>query len=145
MHALNTALGQMRSQNRQSEHGCEVPVLDKTDCNDFQQTLSEICLKLNSKIHSSIDTMLKEDTVQPHSIEDIDIDKVIDNLDPDLWKAICLLTQPLSARAIRTTSHVRKVRRMFCACVLLFTTNCQCSLPLHTLLTDVIETCGGSN
>ena len=41
--------------------------------------------------------------------------------------------------------HVRKVSCMFCACVLLFTTNCQCSLPLHTLLTDVIETCGGSN
>ena len=29
-------------------------------------------------------------------------------------------------------------------CVLLFTTNSQCSCPLHTLLTDAIETCHGS-
>ena len=68
--------------------------------------------------------MLKQDSIQPLNIEEIDIDNFIDDLDPDVWKAICLLTQPRSARAQKMTSHVRKVRRFYCACVLLFTTNC---------------------
>ena len=36
------------------------------------------------------------------------------------------------------------MRRFFCVCTMLFTTNSQCSFPLHALLTDAIETCGGS-
>lgn len=33
------------------------------------------------------------------------------------------------------------MRRLFCACTLLFTTNPQYSLPIQTLISDVIETC----
>ena len=64
-----------------------------------------------------------------------------------IWKAICLLTQPLSPKAIKRAkaSHVRKTRRFFCACTLLYTTNTQCSFPLHVLLADAIETCGYSH
>ena len=36
------------------------------------------------------------------------------------------------------------LRRFFCVCVLFFTINNQCSFALHTLLADVIDTCGGS-
>ena len=91
--------------------------------------------------------MVNEDAVHPHSIEKVDIDKFIDELDPDIWKAVCLLTQPLSSRAIKNAdnSHVRKIRRFFCVCTLLFTTNSQCSFPLHTLIADAVETCGGSS
>ena len=62
-------------------------------------------------------------------------------------KHICILTQPLSPKAIKkaNTSHVRKMRRFFCVCTLLYITNAQCSFPLHVLLADAIETCGGSN
>lgn len=31
-----------------------------------------------------------------------------------------------------------------CACALFFTINNQCSFPIHSLLTEAIETCGGS-
>lgn len=33
----------------------------------------------------------------------------------------------------------------FCVCVLLFTTNNQCSFPLYILIADAVETCGGSS
>ena len=42
-------------------------------------------------------------------------------------------------------SNICKVRCFVCVCVLLYTTNSQCSFPLHTFLTDAIETCGGSS
>ena len=59
---------------------------------------------------------------------------------------MCLITQPISSIALRNAdiSHVRKMRRFFCACTLLFTTNSQCSFPLHTLIADAV-TCSGSS
>ena len=136
----------MRHQSHQPHHKREGtdPVVEKKG-SDFQQTLGEVCLALNSKIHACIDNILKEDVDKPVSIEDLDMDKFIENLDPDVWQAICLLTQPLSAQAIRTTSHVRKTRGFFCACLLMSATNCHSTLPMHTFVTDVIETCGGNN
>ena len=88
--------------------------------------------------------MLKQDIDQPLNVEDMDIDKFIEDLHPDVWQAMCLLTQPLSARAVKTPSHVRRVRRFFCACLLMFATNCQSTLPIHTFITDVVEMCGGN-
>ena len=67
------------------------------------------------------------------------------SIDPILWKAVCMITKPSSTKAIkRDSSHVRKVRRLFCICTLLFSINSQCSFPLHTLMADAVETCGGS-
>ena len=89
--------------------------------------------------------------VMPHafvlvSVDSILFDRQFQQIDPDIWKAVCLLTQPRSSRAIKNSdsSDTRKIRRFFCICTLLFTTNSQCSFPLHTLITDAIETYGGS-
>lgn len=108
--------------------------------------LTEACLTLNSKFHACVNKMVKEDVTRPHSIEDFDIEKIISEIDPDIWKAVCLLTQPLSSRAIKSadSSHIRKTRRLFCVCTSLFTVNSKCSFPLHTLIADTIEACGGS-
>ena len=55
---------------------------------DLQQTLSQCCLLLNSKIHTCIDSMdfqcMTMYVVKPHSIEDVNIDEFVDNLDPDV-------------------------------------------------------------
>ena len=141
VHALNVSLGQARYQ------ASDIPVMEKNDSVDFQATLSEACLALNAKCHVNIKRMIKEDEANPHQIEIIDVDKFITELDPDIWKAICLITQPLSPRAIKSANdmNVRNIRRFFCTCTLLFTTNPQCSFPLHTLIADAIETCGGSS
>ena len=92
------------------------------------------CSQLKNSIMLVSTIILKEDIDEPVSIEDLDMDKFIENLDPDVWQAICLLTQPLSAWAIRTVSHVRKTRRFFCACLLMSATNCHSTLPVHTII-----------
>ena len=53
--------------------------------------------------------MIKEDAANPHQIENIDDDKFITELDPDIWKAICLITQPLSHRAVKSANNARKI------------------------------------
>ena len=40
--------------------------------------------------------------------------------------------------------HTRKIRRLFILCSILFCTDDRCSLPLHTLLTYVIDSQGGT-
>ena len=147
MYALNVSLGQMRNLMRQSDHPGDSdpdPVVENAECSDFQQALTKSCLTVNSKIHACIDRLVQQDINEPLNIEEIDIDEFLNGLDPDIWKAVSLLTQPLSARAIKSTSHVRKIRRFFCVCMLLFTTNPQCTVPIHTFVTDVVETCGGN-
>ena len=41
-------------------------------------------------------------------------------------------------------SHQRKLTCLYCLCVMLFASNRCCSIPLHLLLTDLIESQGGS-
>ena len=41
-------------------------------------------------------------------------------------------------------ARVKKVHRFFCLCVLLFCTDDRCHLPLHALITDALESYGGS-
>ena len=122
----------------------------KSDAEDhFDSNLTQICLTLNSKCHAYIKTLLREDAFSPHNIEDVDIENTISQLDPDLWKALCILTQPFSPNAVKkantSSTCTRTVRRFACLCMMLFTINSQCSFPLHTLITDAIETCGGSS
>ena len=136
VHALTVALSQTSQCNKSQEQP------------GFQEKLSEVCQTLNEKCHTHIKKLIEEDAACPHRIESLDIEKLISELDPNIWKAICFLTQPLSTRAINNentcASATRKLRRFSCVCMLLFTMNSQCSFPLHTVLADVVETCGGS-
>lgn len=139
LHALNVSLGQSRTKNH--------PEKEMDSDLQFQKTLSDVCHTLNAKCHACTQKMIKENQGLVPCIESLDIERCIDELDPDLWKAVCWITQPISSRAMTSSSgsHVRKMRRFVCACALLFTTNNQCSFPLHMLIADAVETCGGSS
>ena len=137
VHALSVSLGQMRNKPHNQGRG-------ETEHSEFQMNLKQTCEVLNDKIHKCINKLVQQDSASPHSIEDINIDKFISEMDQDIWTAVCTLTKPLSTRP-DNRSTIRKIRRFFCVCILLFTTNRRCSFPLHTFLTDAIETCGGSS
>ena len=140
LHALNIALGQARNFSPIS-NACSTE-------EQFQKNLSETCHILNIKFHDNIKRLIQEDATSPHGIENLNIDTFIKDLDPDIWKAVCMLTEPLSFKAKKGTDHsnkVRKIRRFFSTCVLFFVTNSQCCFPIHTVLADAIETCGGSS
>ena len=135
LHALNVSLGKSRGKSlNQSNH------LDS----GFPEKLLEVCHHLNKTCQKATKQTA---TIEPCKIEDINFEQCISNLDPDLWNAVCLITQPATSKAKSSTvgAHVRRMRRFFCACMLLFTTNPQNSFPVQTLISDVIETCGGSS
>ena len=91
---------------------------DNTEDEGHRERLTQVCRSLNNKCHAQINKMIQEDSNSPHRIEQFEIDKFIDTLDPDIWEAICFLTQPASKKDL--TTHVRKVRRVFVTCILFF-------------------------
>ena len=107
---------------------------------------------LNLTIHSQINTLLAQDAKKPFEYDELDIDKLIPEMNQTLWKAICLLTRSASERRgtakvtdpSTSSYHVERIRRSSLFCNLLFCTDDCCSLPLHTLVTDVVESQGGS-
>ena len=107
---------------------------------------------LNQIIHSQISTFLAKDAHSPIEHDEVNFDDLIRQIHPDLWSAICLLTRSTSER--RGTSkvtdpqssayHIKRVRRLFLVCAILFCTDNRCSFPLHTLLADIVESQRGS-
>ncbi len=101
---------------------------------------------LNKIIHQQIGKNLEEERMAPFDFNDIKIDDLIAQTDKTLWKAI---TQSVgeSRRSItmdETQTHTKKVRRYFILCCILFCTDARCSRPLHQLITNVVESQGGS-
>ena len=135
VHALTVSLA--RNRGRQSGND-ESNIDDNID----NESLTQVCLKFNTKCHAQISKVILEDSLNPHRIEQFELDKFLGSLDPDIWKAVYLITRPASRK--ENTTHVRKVRRVFATCVMLFTINRQCSVPLHTAIADAVESCGGS-
>lgn len=145
VHALSFSLSQVRNGK---PHRCIGVMKMETMTATFSQLCQMYALHSIPKSMLVLKKMVRDDAANPHKIEEIDIDKIISELDSDLWKAVCLLTQQRSAKnekkTIKTTS-ICKIRQLFCIRTLLFVTNHQCSFPLHTLIADAIETCGDSS
>ena len=83
-----------------------------------KDNISEVCTQLNTKCHVTMKNLIQEDVASPHSIEGLNVQELISIIDPDIWKAICLLTKP-SKRSASTTSAKRDIRRLFCLCAIL--------------------------
>ncbi len=107
---------------------------------------------LNVQVHSQIKAMLAKDAVSPIDHDSIDIDGLIEEMDPKLWEAVTLLTQSTSERRGTSTVteptssayQVKRIRRLFLLCSLMFITDDRCSVPLHILVADLVESQGGS-
>ena len=82
-------------------------------------------------------------------MEGLDIDKLINDASPLLLQFIennC--TKSNRERAYHQLSshliHIKKLRRYFILCLLQSTCNTEVTLPIHNILADAIQVCGGS-
>ena len=108
---------------------------------------------LNSLVHQQIRKFLVADAREPYRFDKLEIDRLISEMDPTLWSAISSLTRSISERKgtsrVSDTKtpihHTKKVRRLFCLCALMYCTDDRCYLPLHNLITDTVDSLGGSS
>ena len=81
------------------------------------------------------------------------MDEQITKVDPYLWNALCSITRSKSEICGRSkvddplsqVHHLKRIRCFFLLCVIMFITDDRCSMPMHTLLTDMVESQGGSS
>ena len=144
---LSWALGGKSSAQVQAEEYSHVLSNQDTSTQPFlrkheERIGHEAAAILNNKIHQEVQKMSEKSP----DLTRIDIDLLSREVDPLLWEFIALVTRPLRERMGKMESHphVKKVRRYFILCQMLYCTNQKCNTPLHTLLADTIETCGGS-
>ena len=92
-------------------------------------------------------SFLGKEESEPYDLASLDVDNLIAEVDPILWETVYKLTQSKSERkkASRVNDpecpahHNKKVRSFYLLCLILFCTDSRCSLPLHTLITDIID------
>ena len=84
-----------------------------------------------------------------------DVDKfvtMVQSIAPELWEHVCKLTQSVNERKGRSASvketsfagHIKHLRRAYLVSLILFITSSECNFPFHVVLSDIIESCGGS-
>ena len=115
---------------------------DTTTENSIYNTLTDI-------IHKHITTILQEDSKSPFDISTLNIDEWIEKYDPKLWKMIVMLTRNQQERKkseiVECIPPLRKLRCFYILCIILYTVDNRCSMPIHTLLTDIVENHGGNS
>ena len=109
--------------------------------------------QVNSLVHDQINVHLEADAKTPTEYDELKLNELIPQIHPTLWSSLCTLTR--SKSEIRGTSkvndpssmaaHIKRVRRYFLLCMILFCTDDRCSMPMHTLITDLVESQGGSS
>ena len=105
----------------------------------------------NEKLRELTSNLVEEDKRIPYNYRTVDIDNFIQTVDPLLWRLLTLLTRSKNEKKGRTShgpslnTTTKKLRQFYCLCILMFTTNNRCYMPIHLLLTDAVRNCGGSS
>ena len=127
---------------------------DEDDTDSYEQSHYETVLNdLNDRVHMTAKRYIDNDTHVPFDYSEMNISHLIENTDEKLWNAIMHITKSIAEREGRSkvselssdSSKVKKVRCFFILSAILFCADSRCSMPMHTLLADVIQSQGGSH
>ena len=110
-------------------------------CNSTEECFKKATNEVNNLIHEESNRIIENDVQMPFDIASFDADIFISQVNPTLWTFITDITQ---CKVDTTMTHDKKLTCIYCLCMLMFSMNRQCSIPLHVLLTDIVDSCGGS-
>ena len=78
----------------------------------------------------------------------LDIDKEIEQIPHGLWNAITMITTSYTERNGKQIAtgeqHKKRLRQYFLLCCMMFCVNDSCSMPMHVLITDLVDSLGGT-
>ena len=131
--ALSTALG--RGNTSTSEPTC-TRAQHNTD--DHIDQVDNVAYALNDRIHLQVKQLI-DLYKSPEQHKSFNLESAMERMDPVL---IELLTQSVRGKHhkknVEEGTHVKKLRQFYSLCVILFCTNSQCSVPIHTILTEAV-------
>ena len=109
---------------------------------------------LNHQVHELVNHQKSESRDQSMKLA-FDVDKfvaTVHSIAPELWEHVCKLTLSVNERKGRSASvndstfsgRIKQLRQAYLVSLIIFITNSECNSPFHAVLSDVIESCGGS-
>ncbi len=103
----------------------------------------------NLRASSHINLFLSDHDKDVFELADTTLQELVDGIDPILWESIHTMTMSTAERRDPATvsaraHHTRFVRRFFILCSMLYCINDKYTIPLHTLLTSLIDGQGGT-
>ena len=152
---FNTLLAQNLWEKRNHSQKITCTSCAHSNSVNVNSSQKDFLLDLNKLVHSQIHLWIHlwlEKGQHTLDHDNISTDELQKEIDPKLWEAICTLTMSSTERRgsskVNDPSsqayHIKKIRRLFLICLILFITDDRCSFPLHTLITDIVESQGGS-
>jgi hypothetical protein len=111
------------------------------------QNLTDSAMLVNTILHTEISRL--SSSLVSNDPSNFSITKFVDEADSRLTNFLNIATQTVrEQRYIEyhrwQNDHIKKTRIFSLFCVLMYTTNPQQLTPMHNLLADIVETCGGS-
>ena len=108
----------------------------------------------NHQVHELVNHQKSESRDQSLKLA-FDVDQfvaTVRSLAPELWEHVCKLTQSVNECKGRSasvkdntfTGRIKLLRRAYLVSLIVFITSNECNSPFHAVLSDVIESCGGS-
>ena len=129
----------------------QTPTQPPSTTDSDNNMLHTVCDLVNGRVHNSIDKILQQDKKHPVDLSTINFEQEIANTDPTVWQMLRLLTRTREERrnlpnlfSKRALSILRSQRLFYIMCIMYFTTDNGCNIPVHTLLTDVVYSRGGT-
>ena len=109
---------------------------------DVGATLKEASIVVNDLIHEEIK---KSSVLSSTNCSLLDINKELNNTNPLLLKFLTNMTNSAQRReSCNSTEHIKKIRLYFILSLLKFCANPRKPMPIHNLIADTTEVCGGS-
>ena len=140
------ALG--RIQLKDSEDGYIINTNQHCNSKSKANVLREAGDIVNDLIHAEITKQSNDQIYVQNDQHELNIDKKISMVDPQLWTFLESVTRTIQERNSSSkeerNAHTKNLRRFYLLCILMYCTNSQKPTMLHVLLANVVEMCGGS-
>jgi hypothetical protein len=112
--------------------------------NDSNVNIESACEQINKKLHKESIRIVQEDAISVFDISTFDAESFISTVGAELWQIVLKITLSDREKHVGLPEqtalfHCRKLQRLYCLCFLMFCRNSAFSVPLHVLLTDVVQ------
>ena len=101
---------------------------------------------LNVRASRHVNNYLHEHKKSTFEFVHVNIQDEVKKFDPQLWEAVCILTTSAweKQHPSELALHTKMIRRFFILCAIMHCINEDFTIPLHTLITDIVDGQGGS-